>query len=275
MQNVNQTAGYETRFAASAINGWNTVIKPVLENYLKQAGGIIPGDIATRNASTVMECAKQASCFAMPLAKFMAGKVVGFCQFTWSLAATHPVISTALVLVLVIIPVLREYRAANEKFTLKALPVIAWMIITRPFRLVYRILMVITGGTDVDRQKLARENTMAQQRVAQSEEATAQSQRTIDQLKGLHSILRQELQGKAQAVLTRIRAESNEPRTMLAFVANEIFQLTDEIIKKPSLRNYVTRRNYCQDLIEKNQFTDIRAAFDEWKKCLDLCILTQ
>jgi hypothetical protein len=43
--------------------------------------------------------------------------------------------------------------------------------------------MVITGGTDVDRRKLARENTMAQQRVAQSEEATTQLQRTITQLK--------------------------------------------------------------------------------------------
>jgi hypothetical protein len=64
MKSVNQTAGHATRFAASAVNGWNTVIKPVLENYLKQAGSIIPGDIAARNASTVMECGKQASCFA-------------------------------------------------------------------------------------------------------------------------------------------------------------------------------------------------------------------
>jgi hypothetical protein len=62
---------------------------------------------------------------------------------------------------------------------------------------------------------------------------------------------------------------------MLGFVGNEIFQLTDEIIKNPSLPTYFTRRNYCQDLIEKNQYTDIRAAFDEWKKCLDLWILTQ
>jgi hypothetical protein len=99
---------------------------------------------------------------------------------------------------------------------------------------------------------------MAQQRVAQSEEAITQLQRTnaplketIGQLKDRNSILRQELQRKAQAVLTRIEAESNEPRTMLGFVGNEFFQITDEIIKNPSLPNYFTRRNYCQDLIEK------------------------
>jgi hypothetical protein len=44
---------------------------------------------------------------------------VSFCQFTWTFAGAHPVVTTVLMLAFVI-PVFREYCAAKKEFTFMA-----------------------------------------------------------------------------------------------------------------------------------------------------------
>ncbi|MDR2603651.1 MAG: hypothetical protein LBC11_03815 [Puniceicoccales bacterium] len=297
--NQNQTIGWGAKLAESVIGRWNT-ISSVLGTYLTQAGYPISKDISGRNARTLGEVVKQASHFAILLVKFLAGKVVDFCKFTWSLAVAHPVITISLVLIFVIIPVLREYCAANEKFTLKAIPVIAWMIITQPFRLFYRILTVITGGSEVDKQKLTQKLTAAeeiieqsqevieqsqetirqsQEVIEQSQETIRQSQETIRQLKNLNPILRRELQGKQQAVTYEINCmENDEVRVVFNFAVNQIFNATDKIIRDGFFGAHSIRWNYLQTQLEEwrndPQVQVVKTALDEWKKCLDLCIAT-
>ncbi|MDR2432401.1 MAG: hypothetical protein LBD34_01470, partial [Puniceicoccales bacterium] len=152
---LNQTAIYGAKIAESVTNIWNAAIKPVLGNYLDRVRGVDFTDIVNRSATTIGEVVKQASRFAIPLAKLLAGKVVDYViKPGWSLAIAYPVLATAFALVFVVIPVFREYCAVNEGFTLKTPLIMIWMIITRPFRLAYRILTVITGGAEVEKQRL-------------------------------------------------------------------------------------------------------------------------
>ncbi|MDR0693474.1 MAG: hypothetical protein LBF49_02805 [Puniceicoccales bacterium] len=293
MSSVNQTAGYGAKIINWAINGWNGTIKPTFEKFLNQTDRVVFKEIIERKADTINEIVKQAGCFVMPLVGSLVGKVVSFCQFAWAFAAAHPVAAAIIVLVFVV-PVFIEYYAAHERFTLKTPLVIMWMLITRPFRLVWRILchtlVAIFGVTEVNMVRLTRklpeaqqtaeqlqeEIVQLQQTAKQSQEEIAQLQGTIAQLRDLCPILRQELRAKQQAVLDVIGAMGNgDPQVILRFTANGIFQLTDEIIQNPSTPLYSIQENYFRVLIENPQCGDVKAAFDEWEKCLNLCILTR
>jgi hypothetical protein len=273
----------ETKLAELVVKGWNK-INPVLGNCLNQECTLACKDIVGRDASTLGEVAKQTNCFAMPVARFLANKVVDFCRFAWSLAAAHPAISTSLVLVFIIIPVVREYRAANERFTFMAIPVIAWMIITRPFRLAYRMLTVMTGGTEVDRQKLVavqRANGLLIETNDQLAEANGQLAEANDRLKTLHRGFRQELQAKQQAVLDAIDAAYIDGRdpgfcNLFKAVSNGIFEKTDEIIRDGFTSSHSSQWDQLQNPVSTDpQLVEIKDALDEWKKSLDLCILTK
>ncbi|MDR1233069.1 MAG: hypothetical protein LBJ75_02300 [Puniceicoccales bacterium] len=238
---------------------WAISTIPILSQ-LTQLSNFIPEAIKTREVVISVDTLGKCRDLAMLLAKLVIGKVVGFCGAAWSLAAVHPVIAISIVLTLVVIPVLKEYRARKGELTLKATPIIVWMILTRPFRLVYRIITAITGGVEVDRQKITQ---------------------TVTLLKTSHPALRQELQAKQQVVASTINTVAdNDTRAVLRFTVDEIFEKTDEIIKDEGFdERHILRWNYLQDLIsgcgQNPRLANVKEALDEWKKSLDLCILTK
>ncbi|MDR2603653.1 MAG: hypothetical protein LBC11_03825 [Puniceicoccales bacterium] len=276
---ANQVTNYGANISKSVTNIWNTLIKPKVGNILNQRG-INLTNIADRNASTVEECAKQAGHFAMPIAKLLAGEVLVFGKSAWSLAVAHPVIATAFALVFVIIPVFREYCAANERLSLKTPLVLTWMIITRPFRLVYRILTVITGGTEVDRLRAGQRLAKAQHEIEESREVIEQSQKTIGQLKSLKPELLTKLRGKQKAVSDAVNGVgNNDIKTVLEYTIGRLFVFTSDIFndQDPRSDDCTVQWNYLQEMLTElrdPQVTAVKNALDEWKECLDLCIAT-
>jgi FtsZ-binding cell division protein ZapB len=300
----NVVANYGDKITESVTNIWNNGIKSVLGGYLNQAGGIIPANISDRNASTVGECVKQASHFAMPVARLLAGKVLGFGKSAWSLAVAHPVIATAFALTFIIVPTFKEYCAANKRLTLKALPAMMWMIITRPFRLVYRILMVITGRAEVDKQKLAQSLTRAkeafdpseeinrmQQDKAQLQQENTQLRRENEELqedrKGLLQIVAPlkylrpwfgtELEQKRRAVITEVsNIVDTSLKEKLLVDIQKIFRDAAAIIaNKRDVRDLLIQFTRLKRSCEAHRGAkNVKASLLDWKRCLDLCIAT-
>ncbi|MDR0742131.1 MAG: hypothetical protein LBE98_01565 [Puniceicoccales bacterium] len=193
---------------------------------------------------------------ATPTIQFLKDKVIDFSKSAWSLASAHPVITISLVLAIIVIPVIREYCAKNERFTFCTPLVMAWMMVTRPFRLVYRFAREIPGGAEVDRQKF------------------------IQTVKGCGPILRRELQAKQQTVITAIgRVGCNETRELLNNTFAKVHRHTDEILKKGSLGTYKIYWEYLQKILKDEAniagVTAVRIAIDDWKRRLDLCILAK
>ncbi|MDR2628730.1 MAG: hypothetical protein LBC30_01935 [Puniceicoccales bacterium] len=252
-----------TQFTESVTSAWNTFIKPALGNYLNQTGGIIPTDIIDRNADTLGECVKQASRLAKPLSSFLANKAIDFGKSTWSLAAAHPYAAVALVIVMAVIPAIREYRAAGgRRGILRAVPVVSWMIITRPFRLAWRIVTVITGRTEVDKQRFGA------------------AQKTIAQFKQLHPILRADLNTKQTAVTAAINGVTdNNTKIALTVATNQIFSAANAVhIPNNFFEQQDVQWKYLQLLVTSQpanaNIPAVKRALDDWKKTLDLCIVT-
>jgi hypothetical protein len=146
-QIFNQTQAYLSgavdKIAETVVKIWNGMAPKIV-------GWVGDKSISNRSATTIMDVVKDAGHFAIPCAKLMAGKVWALSKSTLALAVAYPIIATSFALVFIVVPVFREYCAANERFTLKAPFVMIWMAATRPFRLMYRLLTVITGGAEVD-----------------------------------------------------------------------------------------------------------------------------
>ncbi|MDR0742129.1 MAG: hypothetical protein LBE98_01555 [Puniceicoccales bacterium] len=164
----------------------------------------------------------------------------------------------ALAIVVVVIPTIREYRAAGgNRGMIKAIPVVAWMMVTRPFRLAYRILTVITGGAEVDRLQL---------------------QQSINQLKGLRTTVDNQLTLKQQAVTHAIAAIVADPALQgaLDFAFNAIHNNTNAIVQRGSLDNYKIQWEFLQATLRDRpgnaNVQAVKTALDEWEQYLNMRI---
>ncbi|MDR1233070.1 MAG: hypothetical protein LBJ75_02305 [Puniceicoccales bacterium] len=262
-----------TDIVQSITNIWNSNIIPAL-----QGASTIGRSVAVQNATTLREVVEQASGLKVPLAKLLMGRAADFTRPAFSLIAAHPAMAAVLAVVVVVIPVLREYFAEGGKFTLTMIPVVAWKIITRPFRLAYRILTVITGGTVVDRQELIA------------------ARKTIAQVKESNDVYRRELQVKQQAVTAAINLVANaDTKAALRVATNRLFNAANVAAPAPApgggggaagavggvvANNFFEQHaidwNFLQSLVGGDpQLQAVKNALDDWKKHLDLYIKTQ
>jgi hypothetical protein len=234
-----------TGVAKSIINAWNTNVIPAL-------GNVVPRNITVGAASSLREVVKQAGSLTISLTKLLA-------RATLSSATTHPYVAV-IVVVTIVIPMIREYCATNgNRGMIRAIPVVAWMMITRPFKLAYRILTAITGGAEVDKQKL---------------------QQKITQLKGLKPILDVDLQAKQQAVTVAINSVTiPNVKETLSFTFGEItVNNCRTIIASGSIANSSckTTWEFLQKVLTENKadanIRAVKTALDDWEKCLNMRI---
>ncbi|MDR2778704.1 MAG: hypothetical protein LBB16_00230 [Puniceicoccales bacterium] len=257
---LNQAANYGTeelhKVAKLIINAWNNNIIPALAK-----GDVIPQNIAGRTVSSVKEVMQQAGHLAMPLTKLLANRMVDLTKSASPLTSAQLHVAITLAVVVVVIPTIREYCAAGEnRGIIKAIPVIAWMIITRPFRLAYRILTVITGGTEVDRQNLKKAQAM------------------VGQIKNFAPAIDKDLTDKQVAVDNAITAIA-DANTKGAFVTafGKLKARIDGIVRNGSFKDDdLTQWNFLQlTLKDHANLRQVKSALDQWKKCLDLKIMVK
>ncbi|MDR2776856.1 MAG: hypothetical protein LBB17_02325 [Puniceicoccales bacterium] len=250
MNNVNQAVVNKTtiREEGSVLrNAFTISVVPSLVSFADKAYKVVSGEVVKKAA---------AAGGGYDLVGLLKNTAIGFFKSAYSLAVAHPVITTSLVLATIVIPIIREYCAKNEKFTLLAPFVMAWMLVSRPFRLIYRLVKAISGGAEVEKQKL------------------------LQVAKRLGPLFRENLARKKQAATRAIEIVSDDRLArLLGDVFVGIYRNTDKIVQKGSFGDYKTDWEFLQKILRDEANVRgvdvVRTALDEWKKCLGLVIATK